>query len=120
MHYLMRILNCRKEMLEQQTNMLRDQLKKHQMYLAGPSRARSKRRYHKRDMVSAEDFHEFKTSLKKDPEDLAECLQKMKLDKNGKVCRRPGDSKGPDDGFVVNFKTVSGGYFCVKSCYLLY
>ncbi|XP_059486902.1 uncharacterized protein LOC132203268 [Neocloeon triangulifer] len=109
MHYLMRILNCRKDMLEQQTNALRDQLKKHQMYLAGPSRARSKRRYHKREMVSAEDFHEFKSSLKKEPEDFAECFSKMRLDKGAKSCRHELEChcKGPDDGFKVQFKRVN-------------
>jgi hypothetical protein len=108
MHYLMRILNCRKDMLEQQTNMLKDQLKKHQMNLAGPSRARSKRRYHKREMVSAEDFHTFKSSLKKEPEDLAKCLQKMKMDPYGKRCKHPGDCSGVDSEFFVKFKTVEG------------
>ncbi|CAB3378579.1 Hypothetical predicted protein [Cloeon dipterum] len=118
MHYLMRILNCRKDMLEQQTNMLREQLKKHQMYVAGPSRARSKRRYHKRQMVSAEDFHEFKSSLKKDSDDLGDCFSKLNLEMAVGRCRNEANNsssssyppcsgvKIPDDGYSVNFKMV--------------
>jgi hypothetical protein len=111
MHYLMRILNCRKEMLEQQTTMLRDQLKKHQMCLAGPSRAtRSKRRYHKRQMVSAEEFHEFKSSLKGEqpPDPLAQRLHQLNLDVNIPKYAQAASHNRPDDGFYVKFKTVKG------------